>query len=148
MGVDYLRLWNVVGGPPKELAKWVGLHLPLECLGAYHTATVPPKQSNHFTEEDDAKGKDMRLRMMEGGRISDQLSTDFISGVRPPNMTFQVTILLLVFLQLRKCAEYVAIFVLVLDPQLDGLEVQAPPAIMLVDSELPINGDVWFLLLF
>jgi hypothetical protein len=44
--------------------------------------------------------------------------------------------------------EYVAILVLVLDPQLDRLEVQALLAIMLVAGELPINGDVWFLLLF
>ena len=86
--------------------------------------------------------------MMEGGGISDQLSTDFVSGIRPPNVTFQVTVLLFVFLQFRKCAEYVVIFVLVFDPQVDGLEVQTRPAILLVARVVPINGDVWFLLLF
>jgi hypothetical protein len=41
-------------------------------------------------------------------------------------MTFQVTILLIVSLQVRKRAEYIALFVLVLNPQVDGLEVQVP----------------------
>ena len=140
--------WREEVEPPKELEKRVGLRLPLECLGVYHTTTVPAKQSTHFTEEDNAKGKDAKLRMMEGASISDQLSTDFVSRIRPPNVTFQVTILLLVFLQLRKCAEYIIPFVLVLDPQFDGLKVQAPLAIMLVAGSLPINGDVGFLLLF
>ena len=86
--------------------------------------------------------------MMEGGSIRDQLSTDFVSGGRPPNVTFQVAIYLIVSLQPRKCAEYtVVVFVLVLNTQVDGLEVQVPPAIV-VAGELPINGDVGFLLLF
>ena len=86
---------------------------------------------------------------MEGGGISDQLPTDFVSGIRPSKVTFQVTVFLGVSLQLRKCAEYISVFTLVLtgNPQFDGLEVQAPLPIVVV-GELPINGDVGFLLLF
>jgi hypothetical protein len=115
--------WREEVEPPKELEKRVGFFFPLECLGVYHTATVPPKQSTLLTVKDNAKGKDAKLRVMEGGGISDQLSTDFVSGIRPPNMTFQVTMLLIVSLQLRKRAEYIAVFFLVLNPQVDGLEV-------------------------
>lgn len=86
--------------------------------------------------------------MLEGGGISDHLSTGVISRMRPPNVTYQVTVDLIVSLQLRKRVKYiVVIFVLVLNPQVDGLEVQVPPAIV-VAGELPINGDVGFLLLF
>src|SRR6266478_8108663 len=68
-----------------------------------------------------------------------------LSGMRPPNVTFQVTILILVPHQIRMCAEYIVAFVLILDPQVDGLEVQRLLALTVV---VPINGDVWFLLLF
>ena len=85
--------------------------------------------------------------MMEGGGISAQLSTDFVSSIRPLNVSCQVTLYLIVSLQLRKCVEYVAVvFILVLNPQVDGLEVQVPLATIVI-GELPINRDVGFLLL-
>ena len=139
--------WREEVEPSNELEKRVGLFFPLECLGVYHTATVPPKQSTLLTVKDNAKGKDAKLRMMEGGGISDQLSTDFVSGIRPPNMTFQVTMLLIVSLQLRKRAEYIVFYFLVLNPQVDGLEVQVHRPIIIAGS-VPINSDVGFLFIF
>ncbi len=66
-------------------------------------------------------------------------------------MTFRVTILILVYLQIRKCTEYVVAIVFILNPQVDGLEVQRLLALnkpLTVVGELPINGDVRFLLFF
>jgi len=65
--------WQEEVEPPKELKKRVGLFFPLECLGVYHTATVPPKQSTLFAIKDNLniKGKDAKLRMMEGSGIRD-----------------------------------------------------------------------------
>ena len=138
--------WREEVEPLKELAKHVGLCLPLKRLSIYHTTTIPPKKSTLFTKEDNVKGEDTKLRVMEGGGISDQLSTDFVSRICPPNVTFQVTIFL-VLLQLHKCTEYVPIFVLVLNPQVDHLEVQISLTIM-VFRKFPKNRDVGFLRLF
>ena len=46
--------------PPEELEERVRLFCPFECLGIYHTAAVPPKQSTLLTVKDDAKGKKAR----------------------------------------------------------------------------------------
>jgi len=138
--------WREEVEPPEELEKRDAL-FPREWLGVDHSATIPPKQSTRVTEKEDAKGKHAKLRMMKSGGIGDQLSTDLVSRMRPPNVTFQVTILILVSHQIRMCVEYIVAFVLILDLQVDGLGVQRLLALTVV-RELPINGDVWFLLLF
>ena len=68
---------------------------PWEWLGVYHAAMIPPKQSTGGTEKEDGEGKDTKLGMMKLGGIGNELPTIFVGEIRPTNVTFQVTCLLI-----------------------------------------------------
>jgi len=82
---------------PEELEKCVGLIGPIERLGIYHAGAVAAKESTSVTKKDDSKGEHAKLRTMECRRVSEQLPTNLVCGIGPTYVSFQVTVLCLLF---------------------------------------------------
>jgi len=83
---------------------------------------------------------------MECGCVSEQLATNLVGRICPSYVTFQVTVLGILFPHHREVAEYVVfiVLVLVLYPQVDSLPVYRTLRPRVVGGIIGINGYVRF----